>query len=216
MKNTSLYLVILSLSLLGLQAACSKKITPVSGAIEMEQDSEQAGRPGFDRNARNGVDRQSASPFSDRSEGIREEAIGQGALGEEALVGTKGARAGLKETTSSMPMISIDLGDIFFEYNMAVLKGASENALRENANNLLRHPGTRIRISGHTDDRGSSEYNLALGERRARTVKQFLEAFGIEPSRIEIISYGEEKPFCSEQDEFCWKQNRRVHFSIKP
>lgn len=98
---------------------------------------------------------------------------------------------------------------------MAILKGEAEKALRANAKSLLRHPTTRIQISGHTDGRGSSEYNLALGERRARTVKQFLEAYGISPKRIEIISYGEEKPFCQGDGEHCWEQNRRVHFSIK-
>lgn len=210
MKNTSLYLVIFSFSLFGLQAACSKRVAPVSGAIEMEKNVAHSEQP---RLAQDNASNETDSPtnlFLESTEGISEEAIG-----EEAL-GTQGRKAELKEGGASAPTTPFDLGDIFFEYNMAVLKGASERALQENANKLRRHPKTRIKISGHTDERGSNEYNLALGERRARTVKQFLEAFGIAPDRIEIISYGEEKPFCKEQDEFCWKKNRRVHFSIKP
>ncbi len=215
MHNMPLLFVVVSLTVFSLQFGCSKRVAPVSGAVEMEKMEASAARPGFKEGSRKDTDGQSTNGFNDASEDLREEAIREENINEEQL-GANGTGAGIKESISSSPTISVKLGDIFFEYNMAVLKGASELALRENAKKLLRHPTTKIKISGHTDERGSGEYNLALGERRARTVKQFLEAFGIAPNRIEIISYGEEKPFCREQEESCWKENRRVHFSVKP
>ncbi|MFQ5543360.1 MAG: OmpA family protein [Nitrospiria bacterium] len=108
------------------------------------------------------------------------------------------------------------LSDIYFEYNQDVLDPASKEALQKNAQHLMLHPNIKVQIEGHTDERGGREYNLALGARRAKKVERFLEALGIHPARMSIISFGEEKPFCREkEEENCWQQNRRTHFKIK-
>ena len=74
---------------------------------------------------------------------------------------------------------------------------------------------SKILIQGHCDERGTLEYNIALGERRAQSAKKYLIDLGIDPSRISTISYGKEKPFCTDHNEECWQENRRAHFAIK-
>jgi len=76
------------------------------------------------------------------------------------------------------------------------------------------NPDAKILVEGHTDERGTNEYNLALGDRRANAVKDYLVSLGVSSSRIETISYGEEKPLCMGSDEECWQKNRRAHFVV--
>jgi peptidoglycan-associated lipoprotein len=87
--------------------------------------------------------------------------------------------------------------------------------LTQNARALNERRGIRITIEGHCDERGSEAYNLALGDKRANAAKEFLVAQGIDPARIDIISYGEERPFAQGHDEETWKQNRRAHFAMR-
>ena len=79
---------------------------------------------------------------------------------------------------------------------------------------LKHHPETKVEIQGHADERGTNNYNLGLGERRAQSVKKYLMALGIEKDRLYSISYGEERPFCKDSNQNCWWQNRRGHFLI--
>jgi peptidoglycan-associated lipoprotein len=79
---------------------------------------------------------------------------------------------------------------------------------------MKRWPSTKVTIEGHCDSRGSSEYNLALGDRRAKAVRDYLVSLGIGADRIQTVSKGKEQPFCSEENEACWQQNRRGHFLI--
>ncbi len=85
-------------------------------------------------------------------------------------------------------------------------------ALTNTAKFLSDHPEVKVVIEGHCDERGSTEYNLVLGDRRAAAVKQFLVSLGITADRLNTVSYGKEKPFCTDHDESCWQQNRRGHF----
>lgn len=109
----------------------------------------------------------------------------------------------------------IGLQDVFFDFDRAVIREDSRGVLQSNADWLSMHNDARIKIEGHADERGTTEYNLALGENRAQAVKKYLVSLGIEPQRISIISYGEEKPFCNESSEECWQQNRRGHLVLK-
>lgn len=102
--------------------------------------------------------------------------------------------------------------DIFFDYDQYAVRGADAQVLQANAQFLQSHPNVRITIEGHCDERGSTEYNLALGDNRANAAKQALVQAGIPADRIRTISYGKEKPFCTESNEQCWQQNRRGHF----
>ena len=107
------------------------------------------------------------------------------------------------------------LGDAFFAYDQSTLADPAQQALQRDAQWLQRWPETVIRIDGHCDERGTPEYNMALGTRRANAVKDYLTSLGINAKRIEIRSLGKEAPFCSsEADESCWSQNRRGHFII--
>jgi peptidoglycan-associated lipoprotein len=102
--------------------------------------------------------------------------------------------------------------DIYFEYDKADLRGDQQASVQADAQFLNQHSGINFTIEGHCDERGSTEYNLALGDQRASAVKSALIAAGVNASRIKTISYGKEKPFCSESNEACWQQNRRGHF----
>ncbi len=106
----------------------------------------------------------------------------------------------------------ITLKDIFLDFDQALLREDARKVLADNAEWLRAHPAAKVAIEGHCDERGSSEYNLALGERRARATREYLVAAGIAESRINTISYGKERPFVLGHDESAWRWNRRAHF----
>lgn len=104
--------------------------------------------------------------------------------------------------------------DIFFDYDSYDLRPDAQTSSTTAASYLNAHPAIKIVIGGYCDDRGSAEYNLALGENRANAAKTALVNAGVATSRIRVISYGKEKQFCTEQNESCWQQNRRAQFSL--
>jgi peptidoglycan-associated lipoprotein len=106
------------------------------------------------------------------------------------------------------------LGDVFFDYDQNTLRDDARRVLQQDAQWLSKWPQTVVRIDGHCDERGTAEYNLALGDRRAAEVRDYLATLGIKPDRLEVRSLGKEAPFCTEDAESCWSQNRRGHFVI--
>ena len=104
--------------------------------------------------------------------------------------------------------------DIFFDFDQAAIRDDSKKTLADNVLWLRANPAAKVTIEGHSDERGSSEYNLALGERRARVTRDFLVAAGIEANRVNTISFGKERPFVLGHDESAWKWNRRAHFVL--
>jgi len=106
------------------------------------------------------------------------------------------------------------LQDVFFDFDKSAVRSDQNAALTENANWLKAHPGAKLTIEGHCDERGTAEYNLALGERRAKAVKDYLVAAGIPADRIATLSYGKERPFVLGHDESAWKWNRRGHIVV--
>ncbi len=197
--------LVLGLVLIFLGSACAKKTVPVSGAVALK--GEQGSETGRDPSGSGASNRLNDAEigFEGLSESSTpEEQVRGGNAGDSTRDGV-GDREGIK-----------GLEDVFFAYDRAVLHQGSKETLQDNAKQLSIHPRAKIQIQGHTDERGSNEYNLTLGARRARTVKQFLEALGVESHRIRIISFGEEKPFCKKSRESCWKLNRRVHFMLQP
>lgn len=105
--------------------------------------------------------------------------------------------------------------DIHFDFDKYVLTPQSMMILDDKAAYLREHPRVRVLVEGHADDRGSNEYNLALGDRRANSAKNYLVKSGVAASRITSISYGEEQPLCMQQSESCWYRNRRGHFGAR-
>jgi len=113
----------------------------------------------------------------------------------------------LAELNAEMP-----LGDVFFDYDMSTIREDGRPVLQRNADYLRRWTSTRVSIEGHADSRGTSEYNLALGARRAGAVRDYLVSLGIAADRLLAVSRGEETPQCTEENEACWQRNRRGHF----
>jgi peptidoglycan-associated lipoprotein len=104
--------------------------------------------------------------------------------------------------------------DIFFDYDKYDVRGDAQATLARDASYLASHPDVKFVIGGYCDERGSNEYNLALGQNRANSAKNALVTAGVAAGRIRVISYGKEKPFCSESTEECWQQNRRAGFAL--
>ena len=102
--------------------------------------------------------------------------------------------------------------DIFFDYDKYDIRASDQGSIQADAQFLQQHPNIRFTIEGHCDERGSTEYNLALGTNRADSVKNALVQAGVSGDRIKTITMGKEKPFCTESNEACWQQNRRGHF----
>ena len=115
----------------------------------------------------------------------------------------------LDELNAKMPLV-----DAFFDYDMSTIREDAQATLRKNAEYLRRWTSTRVMIEGHCDSRGTNEYNLALGERRASAVRDYLVSLGISADRMMTVSRGEETPQCAEENENCWQRNRRGHFSF--
>lgn len=106
------------------------------------------------------------------------------------------------------------LGDAYFDLDESTIRDDARGPLQKNAEWMKRWTSTRVTVEGHADERGSAEYNLALGERRAAAVRDYLVSLGIAADRISIVTKGKESPFCTESTEGCWQQNRRGHFLI--
>jgi peptidoglycan-associated lipoprotein len=138
-----------------------------------------------------------------RQEALKEENLREEALGEEQ------AKERM-ETERSM----FENDDIFFEFDSIRLTPEAQEILTQKAAWLRKNPRARVTIEGHCDDRGTNEYNLALGEGRAQSARDFLVDLGIKESRLNAISYGEERPLAAGQDEETWARNRRAHFVI--
>jgi peptidoglycan-associated lipoprotein len=105
-----------------------------------------------------------------------------------------------------------EVRDAYFDFNKADIRSDARAALAKTGEYLRNYPQERVTIEGHCDERGSTEYNLALGDRRASAVKQYLISLGISADRLNTVSFGKEKPFCLQSTEDCYQQNRRGHF----
>jgi peptidoglycan-associated lipoprotein len=106
--------------------------------------------------------------------------------------------------------------DVYFAFDSYDLRPDARETLKANADWLKAHPSVRVEIEGHCDERGTNQYNLALGAQRAQAAKDYLVTLGIARERLSTISYGEEVPVCREQTEECWQKNRRDRFVVIP
>jgi peptidoglycan-associated lipoprotein len=119
----------------------------------------------------------------------------------------------VSETTLEQ-MFSGQVQDVYFDFDKSDIRADAQTALAHDAEFLKQHPEISFTIAGHCDERGSEEYNLGLGDRRATAAKSYLINLGIPASRISTISYGKDRPFCTEHTEDCWQQNRRDHLTL--
>ena len=126
--------------------------------------------------------------------------------GAAVVAPSSGTPAGISE------LFEQNVRDAFFDFNKADIRPDARDALTKDAEFLRSYSSVHITIEGHCDERGSTEYNLGLGQRRAQASKNYLVSLGISADRIDTVSWGKERPFCTESTEECWQQNRRGHF----
>src|SRR5215469_8249449 len=140
---------------------------------------------------------------------------GENGIGQEGVGGAGGSSlAGLQSGTLGQGGTGGPLTDVHFDYNDFTIRPQDGEILRVNADWLTKHAASRVQIEGHCDDRGSEEYNIALGAKRAQAAKDYLQTLGIPADRMSTISYGKELPLCTEETDDCWAQNRRAHFVV--
>ncbi len=133
--------------------------------------------------------------------------IGSQSLGNNGPIG--GGNSGL--TAAELAALPRHLR-VHFGFNSDSMNANGQTIAAENAQFMMNHPHVKVRLEGNTDARGTQEYNLALGERRAETVKQYLESQGVNGARISTVSFGKDNPLCTQNDSTCWARNRRVDF----
>jgi peptidoglycan-associated lipoprotein len=159
----------------------------------------------------------SCSSSKPASQGTGAEGAGAGAgMGMQNLGGAGGGSLSqFQKGTLGEPGAGGPLTDIHFDYDDFTIRPQDGEILRTNAKWLSDHGNARVQVEGHTDERGSEEYNLALGAKRAQAAKDYLTTLGVSSDRISTISYGKELPLCTDHTEDCWAQNRRDHFVVQ-
>lgn len=139
---------------------------------------------------------------------------GQSGLGQSGVGGSSGSSLSQFQKGSLGEGEQGPLSDIHFDYDAYTVRPQDGDLLQANAAWMQKNPQTHVQIEGHCDDRGSEEYNLALGARRAQAAKDYLQTLGVAGDRLSTISYGKELPLCTEATEECYAQNRRDHFAV--
>ncbi|THJ25249.1 MAG: hypothetical protein CAF45_001735 [Nitrospira sp. CG24E] len=154
----------------------------------------------------------SGGALSGFSQNPSEERLGKG--GEIASLASSGgltARQRAEITREEKAAIEAGLQDVFFGYDQWTLSDTGMEALNHDAQWLKDHPGAVMKVEGHADERGTADYNVVLGDKRAKAARSYLVESGVSPKQLAIMSYGKARPFCSEPSESCYQQNRRGH-----
>jgi len=152
----------------------------------------------------------SSKPANQGAEGAGGAGMGEGNLGTT----NSSSLSQFQKGRLGAPGSGGPLSDIHFDYDDYTIRPQDGEVLRSNARWLTDHGSTKVQVEGHTDERGSEEYNLALGAKRAAAAKDYLTTLGVSSDRISTISYGKELPLCTEHDDDCWATNRRDHFAV--
>ena len=211
-KSFSIFVLILCLGLF--LVGCPKKTVKFSREQPSAQKSEEARRLEAEqaaKEARKAKEAREAQEAKERELArIKEEEakLAQGRELEKSLVAKK--ERGIEGEVFESKLLK----DIRFDYDKYDIRREDEGILRENAAFLKKNPKMKIQIEGHCDERGTAEYNLALGERRANSTKKYLVSLGITSDRISTISYGEERPLDPRSNEEAWAKNRRAHIVV--
>jgi len=157
----------------------------------------------------------SSSASGSKSPAGQQSGAGQGSGTKESAT-APGSLDALQKGQSTATPASSPLKDVFFDYDSYGLRADARQVLKANADWLKQNPSARVEVEGHCDERGTSEYNLALGAKRAQSAKDYLATLGIAGDRLSTISYGEEIQVCKQANEDCWRQNRRARFVTMP
>jgi peptidoglycan-associated lipoprotein len=203
---------------------CSKKSVQSGGDTQSSQSGMAKGAPGAGGATGGGV----SSNFPDTSLAGRDGSSGLRGLdknpGEERVNGgTMMAKLDPSQSGRQMDEIRSEqaaadaagLRDVFFGYDSFAISEEGRQALSRDAEWIKSNPGAQLKIEGHCDERGTSAYNLVLGEKRAKAARNYLVELGVSANRLGVVSYGKERPFCKEHSESCYAQNRRGHVVVK-
>jgi len=205
-KSFSIFILILCLGLF--LVGCPKKTVVVNRDRPSVQRSEGASRLEAERAAREAREAQELKERELARIKEEEAKMAQGRELEKSLVAKK--ERGIEGEVFESKLLK----DIYFGYDKYEIRREDEEILKENAAFLKKNPKMKIQIEGHCDERGTAEYNLALGERRANHTKKYLVSLGITSDRISTISYGEERPLDPSDNEEAWAKNRRAHIVV--
>jgi peptidoglycan-associated lipoprotein len=205
-KSFSIFILILCLGLF--LVGCPKKTVVVNRDRPSVQRSEEASRLEAERAAREAREVQELKERELARIKEEETKMAQGRELEKSLVAKK--ERGIEGEVFESKLLK----DIYFSYDKYEIRREDEEILKENAAFLKKNPKMKIQIEGHCDERGTAEYNLALGERRANHTKKYLVSLGITSDRISTISYGEERPLDPSNNEEAWAKNRRAHIVV--
>ncbi len=199
---TAIMLLVTTSMFLVLSSCSPKKISPGDRGVSQTGTQDDIYTTSGGTDSRTGEDMEG----SESGTGTTEEDIRQREIDEQI------AREQRQQELETKAFVNMD---IHFAYDSFALTPEAIQILNEKVDYLKKYPNTRILVEGHCDERGTAEYNMALGERRAESAKSYLIRNGIRPDRIDTISYGEEKPIAMGHNEEAWRQNRRAHFVIK-
>lgn len=196
------YLAIIPLAVMGLAlASCTPKAL-------VKEDISSTAAPSKDAKAQEGADKKDTVVVPDEktmSEDITAENLRKAAAKNGAAQGSADALAARKEN---------GLAVVHFDFDKYTIRDEDKSVLTSDAQWIRLHNNVRVRIAGHCDERGDTEYNLALGEKRAESVKKYLEAMGVKDNRLSTVSYGKEKPLDQGHNEDAWSKNRRAEFYV--
>src|SRR6188768_4068080 len=156
----------------------------------------------------------SSGELSGFSRNPSEERLAQGGYSTALNPSGFSVRQRAELTKEEKAAVEAGLQDVFFGYDQWTLSDAGMEALNHDAAYLKDHPGAVLKIEGHCDDRGTTDYNMILGDKRAKAARSYLAKVGVSPKQVAIVSYGKERPFCSDRDESCYQQNRRDHMLL--
>jgi len=204
-KRDRLFLLFSAMFIALLLTGCPKKVSPLAKTPKSPAIIN-------DRSLEGGEGRFDAPPDGGGTATVDE---------EEIPSTTVDASAGNPEEPVMSPKLhgqggkTANLTDIFFDYGQSSVRSTDIPLLEKNVKWLLANPHGKIEVEGHADKRGTNEYNLVLAEKRARAVHEYFVQLGIDSSKILVVSFGEERPFCTVEDEACFQENRRAHFNVE-
>lgn len=209
--------LILGLVLLGL-SGCSSKAVQSGGDVQSAQQG--AGKGSNEGGVSQNIPDTSFSG-QNGSGGLRgldknpsEERLGGNTLTAKADPGSA-SRQMEEIRAEQIASAAAGLRDVFFAYDSFAISEEGRQALARNAEWIKSNPGAQLKVEGHCDERGTSAYNLVLGEKRAKSVRNYLVELGVAPKQLSVVSYGKERPVCTEHAESCYSQNRRGHVVVK-
>jgi peptidoglycan-associated lipoprotein len=156
----------------------------------------------------------SSGELSGFSRNPGEERLSQGGYSTALNPSRLSAQQRAELTKEEKAAVEAGLQDVFFGYDQWTLSDAGMEALNHDAAYLKEHPGVVLKIEGHCDERGTGDYNMVLGDKRAKAARHYLTEAGVNPKQVAIVSYGKERPFCFDRDEPCYQQNRRDHMLL--